>query len=120
MGILGISLNTATISIAAIAIGAGIDYAIHFVNRFKIEYSKSNESLSAVRRTLITSGKGVIYNALSVAFGFFALIFSDIGIIREFGVLTGISMLVAAFTSLLFLAAAFSLLKNPLKRKQGK
>jgi hypothetical protein len=120
MGILGISLNTATISIAAIAIGAGIDYAIHFVNRFKIEYSRSNESLPAVRRTLITSGKGVIYNALSVAFGFFALIFSDIGIIREFGVLTGISMLVAAFTSLLFLAAAFSLLKNPLKRKQGK
>ncbi|HOO33653.1 MAG TPA: MMPL family transporter [Thermotogota bacterium] len=119
MGLLGISLNTATISIAAIAIGAGIDYAIHFVNRFRVEYSKTGISVDAVRRTLRTSGKAVIYNALSVAFGFFALSFSDIGIVREFGSLTGISMLVAAFVSLVFLSAVFSILKNPLKIKQG-
>jgi len=120
MGLLGISLNTATISIAAIAIGAGIDYAIHFVNRFKSEYSRIDKASEAVRKTLSTSGKGVIYNALSVAFGFFALAFSDIGIVREFGILTGISMLVAAFVSLVFLASAFSLFRKPLKKRQGK
>ncbi len=120
MGLLGISLNTATISIAAIAIGAGIDYAIHFVNRFKSEYFRTCEANEAVRKTLTTSGKAVIYNALSVAFGFFALSFSDIGIVREFGILTGISMLVAAFVSLVFLSAAFSLFKNPLKKVRGK
>ena len=117
MGIIGITLNTATISIAAIAIGAGIDYAIHFVNRFSVEYEKVGDKKAAVSRTFFTSGRGILLNALAVAFGFFALSFSDIAIIRDFGVLTGIALLIAAFITLLFLSSAYLIMKNVKTKK---
>lgn len=112
MGIFDIPLNTATISIAAIAIGAGVDYAIHFISRFKIESSKGLEIKDAISRTVFTSGRGILFNALAVSFGFFTFIFSDIKMLREFGALTGITLLLSAFITILFLSSSFLLMKK--------
>ena len=40
MGIANISLNIGTMMVASVAIGAGIDYTIHFINRYKDELKK--------------------------------------------------------------------------------
>ncbi|MFQ6040678.1 MAG: MMPL family transporter, partial [Candidatus Poribacteria bacterium] len=40
MSYLGIPLDTATMMIASIAIGIGIDYTIHFTSRFRLELAK--------------------------------------------------------------------------------
>ena len=38
MGILKIPLDVATVLVGSIALGIGIDYSIHFTNRFKNEF----------------------------------------------------------------------------------
>lgn len=118
MGIFGVPLNTATISIAAIAIGAGVDYAIHFISRYKIELEKDLDELEAIFKTVITSGRGIIFNALAVSFGFFTFAFSDIKMLRQFGILTGITLLLSAFITIVFLASAFSLTVKKTQRER--
>lgn len=40
MGLMNIPLDLMTITISAIAIGIGVDDAIHYIHRFKAEFAK--------------------------------------------------------------------------------
>ncbi len=51
MGITNISLNIGTMMVASVAIGAGIDYTIHFINRYKDELKKNNR-IDAMKNTM--------------------------------------------------------------------
>ncbi len=42
MGWLNIPLDIMTITIAAIAMGIGVDDTIHYIHRFKVEFAKDN------------------------------------------------------------------------------
>ncbi|ABR30879.1 membrane protein [Thermosipho melanesiensis] len=112
MGAFNIPLNTATISIAAIAIGAGVDYAIHYISRYKIERQRVKDDKEAVVRTIFTSGRGIIFNAFAVSFGFFTFVFSDIKMLKQFGVLTGITLILSAILTIVFLSSVFLLKKE--------
>jgi predicted RND superfamily exporter protein len=45
MGILNIPLSTTTALMSSIAIGIGIDYAVHFIDRYKINLQKTGDWL---------------------------------------------------------------------------
>jgi len=87
MGYSGIELNIATAMLSSIMIGVGIDYTIHFLYRFRYEIQAGHPAQEAVIRTLTTSGKGIIYNALSVIIGFTVLMVSGFLPIYFFGFL---------------------------------
>jgi len=73
MGYLSIELNMITAMLSSIMIGVGIDYTIHFLWRYRKE-RKSLEAKDAVLKTLLTSGRGIVFNALSVIVGFSVLL----------------------------------------------
>ena len=87
MGYLHIDLNMATVMLSSIMIGVGIDYTIHFLYRYRLEVKKGASAEEAVILTLKTSGKGIIYNALSVIVGFSVLMISGFLPIYFFGFL---------------------------------
>ena len=87
MGYAGIELNVATAMLSSIMIGVGVDYTIHFLYRFRFEVQQGLDAKEAVIRTLTTSGKGIIYNALSVIIGFTVLLLSGFLPIYFFGFL---------------------------------
>ncbi len=87
MGYSGIELNVATAMLSSIMIGVGIDYTIHFLYRFRYEVQRGQDAETAVITTLCTSGKGIIYNALSVIVGFTVLLVSGFMPIYFFGFL---------------------------------
>lgn len=87
MGYAGIELNVATAMLSSIMIGVGIDYTIHFLYRFRYEVQRGQDAETAVITTLCTSGKGIIYNALSVIVGFTVLLVSGFMPIYFFGFL---------------------------------
>jgi len=87
MGYAGIELNVATAMLSSIMIGVGVDYTIHFLYRFRFEVQQGLNAKEAVIRTLTTSGKGIIYNALSVIIGFTVLLLSGFLPIYFFGFL---------------------------------
>jgi hypothetical protein len=99
MGISGIALDPATALLSSIMIGVGVDYIIHFLWRYKSELVFWDHR-RAIIRTLTTTGRGIVYNALSVMVGFSVLVFSGFTSIRFFGYLVLISIGVCLISAL--------------------
>jgi predicted RND superfamily exporter protein len=119
MGYLHIPLDNATMMIASIAIGIGIDYAIHFSSRFKTELRQRKDEFSALEKTLKTTGKAIGINALTVALGFIILIWSNMVPLQRFGWLIALTMVVSAWASLTFLPAMLLVFKKYLFNTNG-
>jgi predicted RND superfamily exporter protein len=111
MSYLNIPLDMATIMIASIAIGIGIDYSIHFTSRFKEEFASDKSELEALEKTLKTTGRAILINALTVAMGFIVLVLGELVPMQRFGWLTAASMLISAFGAITFLPALILLSK---------
>jgi predicted RND superfamily exporter protein len=105
MGYSGIELNVATAMLSSIMIGVGVDYTIHFLYRFRFEVQQGLNAQEAVIRTLTTSGKGIIYNALSVIIGFTVLLLSGFLPIYFFGFLIVFSISACLLGALTFMPA---------------
>ena len=92
MGLLNFDLNMPTAMLSSITIGVGVDYTIHFLWRFRRERAEGQSPVDAVRRTLTTSGRGIIINALSVIVGFAVMFISSFLPVRTFGFLVVVSI----------------------------
>jgi len=87
MGYAHIDLNMVTALLSSIMIGVGIDYTIHYIWRYRAERRKGKSPEKATILTLQTTGRGILFNALSVIIGFTALIFSAFTPVKFFGIL---------------------------------
>ncbi len=105
MGYTGIPLDIATVLVAGVSIGIGIDYAIHFLNRFRQEIRITPEPNTAIERTLQTTGRGIIINVLTVAAGFLVFLFAELVPLQRFGALVALTMLSSGFATLVILPA---------------
>jgi len=97
MGFLGIPLSTTTALLSSIAIGIGIDYAVHFLEQYRNNAAQTNDKMVAAQKTMAHSGRAIIYNAIVVIAGFLVLMFSVFPPNRELGALVSLNM----FTSLI-------------------
>ncbi len=111
MGYVGIELNIATAMLSSIMIGVGIDYTIHFLYRFRFEVQSGSDASEAVIKTLSTSGKGIIYNALSVIVGFTVLLLSGFMPIYFFGFLIVFSITACLLGALTIMPALLVIIK---------
>jgi hypothetical protein len=111
MGYVGITLNMATALISSIMIGIGIDYTIHFIFRFRLEARKDGDAEQAAIRTMTTSGKGIVYNAVAVIIGFTVLMLSGFEPIFFFGFLIVFSIVGCLFGALTILPSLLILTK---------
>lgn len=97
MGLLNIPLSTTTALLSSIAIGIGIDYAIHFMQYYKLNLAHSRQKATAIYKTMNQTGKAILFNAIVVISGFMVLLFSVFPPNRTLGALVSMNM----FTSLL-------------------
>jgi len=117
MGYGRIGLDAWTSMIASIAIGLGIDYAVHFNSRFKLELSVLKDELQALKRTLGTTGVAIIVNALTVGLGFSVLLLAGGQHIRRFGGLTSLTLFASAIFTLVVLPALILVVKPKFLKK---
>ena len=96
MGFLNIPLSTTTALLSSIAIGIGIDYAVHFLEQYRTNAANSDNKIKVAQLTMAHSGKAIIFNAIVVIAGFLVLMFSVFPPNRELGALVSLNM----FTSL--------------------
>jgi predicted RND superfamily exporter protein len=92
MGFLNIPLNTTTALLSSIAIGIGIDYAVHFLEQYRINAAQTDDKMVAAQKTMAHSGRAIIYNAIVVIAGFLVLLFSVFPPNRELGALVSLNM----------------------------
>ncbi len=115
MGITGIPLDIATVLVASIALGIGIDYSIHVITGFNNHLITHGDAERAIEETMLYSGKAVIINVISVSAGFLVLLFSQIVPLQNFGLLVAISMFGSGFGALTLLPVILILVNR--KRK---
>ncbi|MCU0643808.1 MAG: MMPL family transporter [bacterium] len=97
MGLFNIPLSTTTALLSSIAIGIGIDYGVHFIERYKIYAQETGDKNETSRQTMHHSGRAIIFNAVVVIAGFLVLLFSVFPPNRALGALVSLNM----FTSFL-------------------
>lgn len=68
----------------AMGLGLAIDYSLFIVSRYREELRAGYEPPEAVRRTVRTAGKTVLFSALTVAASLCALLVFDIAFLRSF------------------------------------
>jgi uncharacterized protein len=95
MGLLGVPLSMSTALISSIAVGIGIDYAIHFIERYKEYLVQFRDRSQAAELTMHHSGRAILFNATVVATGFAVLLFSVFPPNRQVGGLTALNMAVS-------------------------
>ena len=103
IGILRIPLDMMTITIAAITIGIAVDNSIHYIYRFKEEYSKLKNYNKTLNLCHSTVGKAILNTSITIVFGFSILVMSNFIPTIYFGVFTGIAMLLAMVSVLTLL-----------------
>jgi len=92
MGFLNIPLSTTTALLSSIAIGIGIDYAVHFLEQYRTNAANSDDKMQVAQLTMAHSGKAIIFNAIVVIAGFLVLMFSVFPPNRELGALVSLNM----------------------------
>jgi len=112
MGYLNIPLNMTTSLLTGILVGVGVDYTVHFLWHLRAHLREGNSMDDAIANTLRISGKGILFNGLSVVVGFSSLLFSVFVPVQIFGILVMGSISFCLFGALATLPALTSLL-NP-------
>lgn len=111
MGWLHTPLDITAVTAAAMAIGIGADYEIYLLFRFKEELARTGNVLEATRTSLMTSGKAILFVALSVIGGYAVLQLADFAFYNQISNMVIATMAISAFFALFFLRALMMIFK---------
>ncbi|MBI5756486.1 MAG: MMPL family transporter, partial [Nitrospirae bacterium] len=119
LGLFGIGLGVGTAAISAMAVGFGADYSIYLIYRLREEVRGENAEVgsqklevrdqktgvdAAVRRTLLTAGKAIIFVAAAMSVGGITLLFTGYYLHME-GFLVPLAMITSSLATLIVLPA---------------
>ena len=110
LGATGIAFNASLAIIASIAIGIGVDYAIHLLNGVK-HGSMTRGPVNSVSEGISITGNAIVYNAASVAFGFLVLTFSSFTGMIKMGAFNAFTMFTTAAGTILLLPVLINTIK---------
>ncbi|MDQ2771688.1 MAG: MMPL family transporter [Bacteroidota bacterium] len=122
MGAWGVSIDLMTALLPVMMFVVGTSDTVHIITRYVSELGYGASKRDALRITLKESGFGSGLSALTTSLGFFTLMTSSIRPIYNFGLFTGIAVLLAFVLSFTLLPALLVLLKKPqlrVPRQQG-
>ena len=111
IGLLKIPLDMMTITIAAITIGIAVDNSIHYIYRFKEEFSKSKNYNQTLEMCHNTVGVAILNTSITIVFGFSILVLSNFIPTIYFGIFTGMAMLLAMLSVLTLLPKLILIIK---------
>ena len=111
VNLLGIELNASTAIVAALSVGLGVSYAIHWLQRFREE----SDLTKATART----GEAIFAAFFTTASAFFVLMLGTITWNRDFGLLVGLGVFYAFAATALFLPALVNLVAPALAAPQA-
>jgi predicted RND superfamily exporter protein len=105
-------LNTITAILGAILMGFGIDFGIHFIYRFRDEYSHRGDIYESLRQTILHTGLSSLISAVISSASLFVLVLAAFKGFSHFGLIAGAGILIIAIMMYTFLPAALLLLNR--------
>ncbi len=102
-------INVVTATIAAIAVGVGIDFSTHFTVRFREELGRNGRRIEALRQAGAGTGGALVLSALSSVLGFLVMALAPTPIFATFGMLTAVMIALALAAALVVLPSVLLL-----------
>lgn len=119
MILLDIPLDLTTIMVSSVAIGVGIDDAIHFLIQYKRQLNQYPNNISRVLyNTFKITGRPILLTTISIVCGMLVLSIASFLPIRYFGVLVSLALVGALIGTLLFLPATLIISYNFFKKSR--
>ncbi|NCD06091.1 MAG: RND transporter, partial [Spirochaetia bacterium] len=121
MYFLNIPFDMVTVSFASVAIGAGVDDAIHFLLKYSTLIKKSNHSdyKKALSRTIQETGRPIVLTTISIVFGMLMLTFGSYMPIKYFGILMSVALMNSMLATIIILPS-FIILVEKIKKTSVK
>jgi uncharacterized membrane protein YdfJ with MMPL/SSD domain len=96
--------------VTGLGLGLAIDYSLFIVSRYREEIARSGPGLEAMRRTMATAGRTVLFSSLTVAGALAALMVFPQRFLYSMGLGGSLVALIAAGIALIVLPAVLALL----------
>jgi hydrophobe/amphiphile efflux-3 (HAE3) family protein len=103
---------------SSLALGIGVDFAIHFIFRFRERYRQERDLQKSLQWTFGEPAVGILRNALILFLGFAVMLAAPLGPYVTVGAFAAIDMLVGALATLLLLPALIVLLQRVLLKRE--
>ena len=113
MGVFEIPMDAFTLLIGSIAIGLAVDDTIHFMHNFRRYYEETGDPKESVRRTLASTGQALLFTSLVLSGGFFIYMFASMTNLFYFGLLTGVTIIIAFLADVILAPALMVLIARP-------
>jgi predicted RND superfamily exporter protein len=107
-GLLGLGaapLSLPTSLIGSVALGIAIDDTVHFLVRYRKERQRGADPEEAALSCGCLVGRPIAITSLMLSLGFLVIAFSEFATLREFGILTALTMGICLVTDLVLLPA---------------
>jgi predicted RND superfamily exporter protein len=101
MRVLGLAFNALTATVASIAVGIGVPYGIHLINRFREARNHGLHADDAIHDTLRNTGAALVGSAVTTGLAFTVLLLSGSAPIRQFGTVSALMIGFALLACLL-------------------
>ncbi|WIV68264.1 efflux RND transporter permease subunit [Natrialbaceae archaeon AArc-T1-2] len=106
MGYAGIPFDQQLISVPVLLLAVGVDFGIHIINRYREETVQGYEPIPAMRTATNQLVVAFIIVTVTTVFGFGANVVSDLGPIRNMGIVSSVGIVFTFLIFGLFLPAA--------------
>src|SRR4030066_1534546 len=112
IGFIGKDFDMPISVLSTLSLGMAVDFAIHFVKRFKQRLAEENDLQKALIWTVERPGKGILRNALLFSLAFSVMIFASLTPYITVGIFIASLMMISAFLTLIYLPALIILFQK--------
>ncbi|MDG1525561.1 MAG: MMPL family transporter, partial [Candidatus Thalassarchaeaceae archaeon] len=103
MAVLNLNWNVMTVMVTALTIGLGIDYSIHVWRRFEAMKIEKGNVWDGMREMYASTGVALVLSAGTTICGFTVLLFSQMPVVQDFGIVTAITVFFSLLLALILL-----------------
>lgn len=116
MQLCGYRITLLTALIPPLIVVIGIPNCIYFLNKYHTAFRDTGNKRSAIVQMIAKMGVVTLFCNIAAAIGFAVFALTKSSILKEFGVVAGINIMLLFFISLIFIPAVLSFLSDPKPR----
>ncbi len=111
--LMGYKITLLTGLIPSLVVVIGIPNCVYFISKYHTEYAKHRNKTRALVRMIQRMGIVTLFTNITAAIGFGVFCFTNSAILKEFGAVAGLNIMLIFLISFIFLPAVLSYLPAP-------
>jgi predicted RND superfamily exporter protein len=110
---IGLPMNVLTNVVPMLLVVIGVTDAIHLVSRYREDLARTPDRVTAATHTVRTMAAACFFTSVTTAIGLGSLVVSRTSMLREFGLVTAVGVMITYLVTIGLLPAMLPLLRAP-------